>query len=36
MTGEDKRTVHGYRIIHSMIIGSQEIILGGKTNRVPG
>lgn len=30
MTGEDKRTVCGYRIIHSMIIGSQEIILGEK------
>ena len=30
MTREDKRTVHGYRIIHSMIIGSQEIFLGEK------
>lgn len=29
MIGEDKRTVHGYRIIHSMTIGSQEMILGG-------
>lgn len=35
MTGEDKRTVHGYRIIHSMIIGSQEIILGEKQAECP-
>ncbi|WP_195268873.1 hypothetical protein [Eubacterium sp. 1001713B170207_170306_E7] len=35
MTGEDKRTVHGYRIINSMIIGSQEIILGEKQAESP-
>ena len=35
MTGEDKRTVHGYRIIHSMIIGSQEMILGEKQAECP-
>lgn len=35
MIGEDKRTVHGYRIIHSMIIGSQEMILGEKQAECP-
>ena len=30
MTGEDKRTVQGYRIKNSMIIGGQEIVLGEK------
>lgn len=35
MTREDKRTIHGYRIIHSMIIGSQEIILGEKQAECP-
>ncbi|MDO5432619.1 hypothetical protein [Eubacterium sp.] len=30
MTGEDKRTVQGYRVKNSMIIGSQEIVLGEK------